>query len=381
MAKHLDIIIAGMDKAGQTHYRCYEELSKSLPIRVFAIIEPEVHERKISRAIFNPRVIDSFESLPGLLTGHFPYLKGFRKPFRSHQQILIDICTPNICHDIMGLSTESFSNPFIVVERSSSLKNSKANYWFSHYPLFLIAENYLYSEVTAHIRTIIQDLRLRPYFMQTNFSKNGIADVLQSQSCPEDSIPHVFEIEMPHQLSLAVLILGDVRAIEKSACYPPRISLDTMPGRIEGLLTLNHVNGAISTHWTSLRSQKVQRLIKIECQKNFTIVGEYSSDAELTGKILVLKENEIVEEFHIYDDSVKRTLEVAVKLHTASILSSSGVLRKNHHIIQEMERIMEEGIATARYCEPRSVLLKVWTQDNNVFPPRGGPEKSMMYLH
>jgi hypothetical protein len=155
-----------------------------------------------------------------------------------------------------------------------------------------------------------------------------------------------------------------------------------MPGRIEGLLTLNHVNGAISTHWTSLQSQNVQRLIKIECQKNFTIVGEYGSDAELTGKILVLKENEIVEEFHIYDDSVKRTLEVAVKLHTASILNSSGVLKKNHHIIQEMERIMEEGIATARYCEPRSVLLKVWTQeDNNAFPPGGGPEKSMMYLH
>jgi len=339
MSKDINVVIVGMGKAGLIHYNCYMKAQRhsDINLNVVALVDPQIHEREIDTSVFNPHLLTSFKSLPSLL---------------GNRPVVVDVCAPNRSHYEIVLSTKMLAKPpFIIVEKPLCLTQREVDYLLNNYPSLFVAENYLYSKVTAEIRGVIERLDLKPYSLETKFTKNRVADTLRGRGYSRNiqSPPHAFEIEMPHQLAVALLLMGDINSVESSVCYPMKTNKGLIAKHGAGRLVVKHVNGSISKHWTSLQDPYTIRMIKVKCKNNMVIIGEYSCDQTLTGRIQVIEDDIILEDFKVFDDSIRYTLENAIRLGNGYRQKNRLMLQENRHIASNIVKCLEEAIKTNSY--------------------------------
>lgn len=248
-----NIIIVGSGKASLLHLNAYFRIREEQKFNLFVVagsrIENEIRELVVKH--------------PGLISlKTLSELKDFDK-----DPTIIDICTPTETHgeilrELVGVGFRSFivEKP-LVTDLNAITRIRKMNVRIR------VMQNYLFSQVTRKAREWIGKYNLKPDAMFCFFCKNRKADTLQKRGFCDEIPPHVFTVEMPHQLDLAYHFLGNAHVVSAS-CREMEIGRKTFAGHGFGFINLEHpVSGndpdkVSSFHFSCLSSaNSIKRVI------------------------------------------------------------------------------------------------------------------------
>ena len=298
------IIIVGSGKATLLHLNAYMRIwDVQEPPRIFIVagdfVEPEI--KNIAKK--NPSYVQ-FKDMQQVIE--------LRK-----SETVIDICTPTATHGkIIDKMADAGFTRFIVekplvttagdLERISSRNIHVA-----------IMHNYLFSKATERALGLIQANEFVPKSMASCFCKDRVRESVMKRGFNGDEPPHVFTIEIPHQLYLATEFLG-LAKVEAAYAEDMRIDNSVFPSHGAGVIYLEHpasvldeLQNPFSVHYSCLSSDKPIKCVVISGSSGQTLTINYPvSKSALTSTVEIQDGmgNHCIEVFE-NDDMMKRALE------------------------------------------------------------------------
>ena len=308
----VNIIIVGCGKAGSIHCKCYSKLKKSnLNVNLTAVVDSNPERLRRFQTLYetfneaeSPVTASSLKELSGQI---------------DIENTIIDLCVPNDMHYRCAKEAVDLGAKKIIIEKpiSNSLTDAKkiealdAN--------IAIAENYVYSKVTEQLKETINKNHLRPKFARTEFSKDRRFDTANGRGFLMTGPPHVFTVEIPHQIAIVNYLFGN--PVENFGAWCEDMVTENMRfyEHGEGAITLHHDSGAISYNFSSLDGHKHlpirHRSVMIHCDGGIRVSAHYPAggDDALYGAVTVFQNNHISEKLAIYDDTMFETLKNIIK--------------------------------------------------------------------
>ncbi len=160
--------------------------------------------------------------------------------------------------------------------------------------LYTVNYNYLCSPVLSSIENIISSHKLKIVKIRTNFSKNRVNDSKTKRGADKNGILlHNFLIEIPHQLSIALKLLGQIRDIDFCCAKDMVEENEVYTNHGEGFIRVIHNNGIVSEHFSNLMNAYTIREIIIEFEDEYILTGYFGVHPEYLGKA-ELKRNGII---------------------------------------------------------------------------------------
>jgi predicted dehydrogenase len=187
---------------------------------------------------------------------------------------------------------------YIDLTRIESRLNGETEFYTVNY-------NYLCSPVLASIENIIDSQQLKVVKIRTNFSKNRINDSKTKRGADKNGdLLHNFLIEIPHQLSIALKLLGQVRDID--LCYAKDMIVENQvyKNHGEGFIKVIHNNGIASEHFSNLSNAHTIREIIIEFEDDHILTGYFGIHPEYNGKVELKRNGKIIITDIIVDKSI-----------------------------------------------------------------------------
>ncbi len=180
-----DIILIGSGKAGSLHCKCHSKL-KELNINIAALIDSNPHRLKRF-----PSLYKKFNE------GESPFAAGSLEEVSKQMDMedtILDLCVPNDVHyqcakEACDLGAKKMIEKPIVNSVTDAKKIEKLSASIS------IAEK-------------IEKYNLKPKFVRTEFSKDRRSDTANGGGILKKGAPHIFTVEVPHQLAIANYLFG-----------------------------------------------------------------------------------------------------------------------------------------------------------------------------
>ncbi len=304
-----DIILIGCGKAGSLHCKCYSKL-KELNIKIAALIDS------------NPRRLKRFHSLyKEFNEGESPLAASSLEEVSKQMNIedaVLDLCIPNDAHYECAKEACDLGARRIMIEKpiansvTDAKKIEKLNANIS------IAENYVYSKVTEQLRNTIEKQNLKPRFVRTEFSKDRRSDTANGRGFLKKGAPHVFTVEVPHQLAIANYLFGNPVDNFGAWCEDMIVENNRFYEHGEGAITLLHEKGPISYNFSCLDGYRHlpmrHRSVLIHCENGIKINAHYPAggDDALFGAVTMYENSQISEKFAIHDDTMTEALKMII---------------------------------------------------------------------
>lgn len=128
----------------------------------------------------------------------------------------------------------------------------------------------------------------------------------------EHYTPHVFTVEMPHQVAIVSHLLGVPRSVCDSWCHDMILPDGRIADHGEGAVTLNHGDGITSYNFSCLQGHHhmstTYRTVRIYCDDRTKIFCYYPATIDLTGSVLIYRDDELMEKHAMLDDSLTAAL-------------------------------------------------------------------------
>lgn len=306
--RRLGIVIVGCGKAGRLHARLYQSLMRHFPIEVVGAVEPE---RRRQRAIR--------ELLPSEceVRRHVPHLC---EMLDLSRRILFDICSPTTSHvsNVLEIYRNGGQPSSLLSEKplADSCRQLEKLKPVLEREKLVVCYHYLQSEVTKFIRHLLCEESLQPVRFRTHFSKDRTRDSLRGRGASSDgTLPHVFKIEIPHQISLAQSLFGNVESVLSATAEDMTASGMTFKKHGKGRVQILHSSGVISEHFSNLQAAVIERRVEVICSDGTVIGGSYSSGSRLVGQVDIRDPRGGVRTFTFDDNPMYEMLKHAL-LHT-----------------------------------------------------------------
>ncbi len=235
---------------------------------------------------------------------------------RKQADSVVDICTPTATHRIVleklfkhGFSRFLVEKPLVTtkedLERIRSLPVRLA-----------LMQNYLFSRATMRVLNLVQSGEILPTSMVSVFDKDRTRDSIAMRGFYNGEPPHVFTIELPHQLYLAAAFLGPARVV--SACSSDMVVEGrSLPHHGAGMIQLEHeaagvrnVQHPCSLHSSCLTSGNPVRRVLLTSDGGETLSVDFPTNRnDLTSRIEMKDQTGVVHsELFQDDDMIKMAL-------------------------------------------------------------------------
>lgn len=337
----MKIVLVGYGKAGYMHELCYSKLPMYSP-KIEWIVEPKYNRRIFckEKPVPKERWLASVEEFLDI---------NMKDRF---EDFTYDICTPPGLHYENIQTCINLGARFIIVEKPLCINPYDAQAIVNNHPNIFVAENYLYSSVTEKILKILKNWQLEPELLLTFFSKNRVKDSHNKRgvNSTEEEHPHVFSIEIPHQIAISLYILGPILNIIEAKSMPMKVKNSYIDKHGTGLVRAQHSYGVTSIHYSSL-TQSMERKLVIKCQDGTIIVGDYATNSKLIARIMVFKGDKVLKQQIFVDDSLTQTLLSGIKyieaIKTCEINDANKFytsIKNNNMIAFETVKIMANAI-------------------------------------
>lgn len=222
---------------------------------------------------------------------------------------IIDICTPSANHrEVMEKLVDRGFGRFLV-EKPLVISRDDLRWVKAQGVRFETMQNYLFSKGTKRVIELIGKGQIAPVSMVSLFCKDRTTDSFSKRGFHKNVPPHVFTIELPHQLYLATEFLGEAR-VETTHVESMRLVGATYADHGMGLIGLRH-RQATSLHFSSLTSETPVKRVTLTDGSGREVSVTYPSTREkLTSVVEVLnisgdKSVEVFED----DDMMKMALQ------------------------------------------------------------------------
>lgn len=249
---------------------------------------------------------------------------------------IVDICTPTDSHVDMMLRAHALGATKFVVEKPAAMSTGEwreARREVADADIFVV-QNYLFSTVFAELRNMIRTRGLAIRQVRSRFDKDRRRDSANGRGADRNGVlPHVFRVELPHQLYLANALLGPLDVMA-AAAQPMNLDGHTYADHGAGSIRLEGPSGTAELE--SNLARPPARWVVAECADRSKVtmsfgVGDHESTLRLQGptgqgEVLIVQA----------EDNLQRTLGAAVTLFCAghpvpaeaSALSADVVMRQ-----------------------------------------------------
>ncbi len=306
----VDIIIVGCGTQGQAHIRCYAKLKDMLNINIAGAVDPDEKQLNAFQHLHSKL---GFDTRRALFKNNLSELSKELDISNS----IVDVITPNNCHYSCAKEAIDMGTKRIIIEKPLAHDLSDAKNIEKLGGVIGVIENYLFSSITQHIQKFIEEQKLKTIFVKTEFSKNRRIESLEGRGIFEDYIPHVFTIEIPHQIAVVSYLLEFPKNVCDAWCHDMILPDGRISSHGEGAITLAHKDGATSYNFSCLQGYQhlsiKYRTIRIYCEDAIKIFGYYPTTIDLEGSILVYRDQDLIEKHRFIDDSMTETLKYLIK--------------------------------------------------------------------
>ena len=303
--KLTSIVIVGSGRAALLHLNAYMKIwdgQESPQIFIIAgdVIEPEIKD---------------------IVKKHPWYIQ-----FKELQQVIqlkqpesiIDVCTPPATHgNIVEKMADAGFFRFLVekplvttIDDLERIKSKKVR--------VVTMQNYLFSQATERTLDLIRTNEIIPKSMVSFFCKDRTHESVMKRGFDGDDPPHVFTIELPHQLYLATEFMGPAKV---EAAYAESM-------RTGNLVYLSHGTGVIylehpcsfSVHFSCLSSDTPIKCVVISDKNGQTLTMNFPiTKRVLTSTIEIQdKTGSYRKEVFENDDMMKKALEYYYSILTSN---------------------------------------------------------------
>lgn len=289
-----DIIIIGTGKAGFLHFYSYQKFKEVGKI-YFVDIDGKIKNKNIK----TERVYTSIKEV-------------IDDNKLNIGNIVVDICTPksvffdmiNKCKELK-LKDIIVEKPFIVEEKFFT-ENKELN--------IAMIQNYDYSKIITETKKIIEEKKLKPKLIYTNFSKNRTEESFNGRGMYK-KITRNIEHDIPHQVYFTQFILGDTKETKLLLQEEKDMIKDDKNLEKHGYSKIiTQKDDVIVIHESDFATNTKIREIIVVCNDNTTIRGEflfYDNDLNKLkdGNVSVFKNNKVIYQKIIdYDDNMYECL-------------------------------------------------------------------------
>ena len=317
-----NIVIIGSGKATFLHinailkiWKPYE--SPTVFIQTGNIVDPDLY-KIVSKKEYPVSFIAGFDSLS----------------LDTHKTI-IDICTPTAIHrDVVEKAIcKKFTQ--IMIEKPVAMTRKDLEWLESLNVHIKIVENYLYSQATLYLHHYITTRNLYPIELYSFFCKNRTEDCKNGRGYHMGIPPHVYTIEMPHQLYLSTFFFKNTNVL--SSTYNGMFVNENYEPKLgAGYIELEHgsvKNGEKikSYHFSCLNSEFTIKCLymKLSNGANAQIYYPVSRKQLLSNVIINLPDSNVIVQNFQQDDMIKRTYQ---NLFTALIRDNKGEMNNRANL-------------------------------------------------
>lgn len=305
-----DIILVGCGKAGSIHCKCYAKL-RDMNVNVAALVDSSPEHLKRFHTLYR-----TFNE------GETPLAARSLEEISKQVDIenaIVDLCVPNDIHYQCAKEAVDLGAKKIIIEKPIANNIADARKIETLDAKIAIAENYVYSKVTEQLKDTIERCRLEPKFVRTEFSKDRRSDTANGRGFLRSGPPHVFTVEIPHQIAIVNYLFGNPVDNFGAWCEDMVMGERRFYEHGEGAITLHHERGAISYNFSSLDGYKHlpirHRSVMIHCEGGTRVTAHYPAggDDALFGAVTVFENNHISEKLSIHDDTMLETLKCIIR--------------------------------------------------------------------
>jgi predicted dehydrogenase len=305
----VDIIIVGCGVQSRAHIACYAKLKEMFDLNIAGVVDPDQKHLNAFQHLFNELGFDARGTL------FKNKLSEITKELNISNSI-VDILTPNNCHYPCAKEAIDMGVKRIIIEKPLAHDISDAMNIEKLSGAIGVVENYLFSSITQYIKKFIEEQKLKPLFIKTEFSKDRRVESSGGRGVSGAYSPHTFSIEIPHQVAVVSYILGFPERVCDAWCIDMLLSEGRIPNLGEGAITLAHKDRVASYNFSCLQGHRHlstrYRTIRIYCEEAFTIFGYYPTTSDLEGTILVYRDQDLVERHKLIADSMTETLKYLI---------------------------------------------------------------------
>jgi len=304
--KMVDVIIAGCGTHSQAHIACYAKLRDIFDVNIAGAVDPDQKQLNAFQHFSNKLGFDTRGTL----------FKNQLSEITNELDIsntIVDIVTPNNCHYPCAKEAIDMGAKRIIIEKPLAHDISDARNIERLSGAIGVVENYLFSPITQYIKKFIEEHKLKPTFIKTEFSKDRRVDSSRGRGIVGDYIPHVFTIEIPHQIAVVNYLLGFPVDVCDAWCIDMILADGRISNHGEGAISLSHKKGVVSYNFSCLGGHRhlsiKYRTIRVYCEDAIKIFGYYPATIDLEGSILVYRDNHLIEMHRFIENSMVETLK------------------------------------------------------------------------
>jgi predicted dehydrogenase len=299
------IVLVGCGRQGLLHLRCLSKIRTRFDVHIAAVVDrsPERTSALIQR-------------LPGLGFSTGTVAQGTSLAQLAKEidlsDAIVDIVTTNNTHHDIAAVADAHQARGILIEKplADTVENARLITHLDR-PVHVV-ENYVFSTITRFAKDYLNEHGLRPCFAKTEFSKDRRLDSANGRGMVGGYTPHVFAVEIPHQIALAAYFLGPSVSVNDAWCHDMILPDGRLTNHGEGAITLNHGNGVTSYNFSCLQGHHhlstTYRTARIFCDDLTKVLCYYPATIDLAGSVLIYHGNELVETHAFADDSLTEAL-------------------------------------------------------------------------
>jgi len=297
----MNIVMVGCGRQGRLHLQCLAKLQDSFDVRIVGVVDASPD-----------RAAAVVRSLPALGFAAEGVVQGDSLAMLAGEvdlrEAVVDVVTTNTAHHEVAIQAAAGGARGIVIEKplADTLEHAHRLRDLER-PVYMM-ENYVFSVVTDFVREYLAANRLTPRFVKTEFSKDRRRDSRDGRGMLDDYVPHVFDVEMPHQIALVAHLLGPARAVYDAWCHDMVLPDGRITDHGEGAITLAHDGGVTSYNYSNLLGyhclSQTHRTVRLYCDDDVRILCYYPSTVDLSGSVLVYRGGRMVERRSFFDDSL-----------------------------------------------------------------------------
>jgi predicted dehydrogenase len=233
------------------------------------------------------------------------------------QEVIVDVCVPTSLHTTVISTLASLGARRFIVEKPAAESADEWRRLLAQTPdsLFFHVNNYLFSGAFNAALNYITTRKLRPNYILSSFNKDRRAHSLRGRGAdPAGNLPHVFKIELPHQLGLALALFPSALVCD-AWTRPMTLAMREIDDHGSGTVILKYNSCQVAKLQTDLQLQ-ISRQLFIGCTDGTLISVQFATDHSFLARAETLSSpvdsREVL--FHSPDVSLNKTLELALSI-------------------------------------------------------------------
>jgi len=312
----LNVIVVGYGMAGRIHAKTHRNLVGSC--RLEGIVEccseyyPDIEKQLPGVGIF--------ESLEQALT----QIKG---------EVVVDLCVPAPQNIELVRSAVAFGVQRIMLEKPIgwSLPMAITLAEILHDSEALYLDTYRFSLGVEQLRNWVIREQSEIERVQIKFNKNRIKESFSGRGFDKDVPPDAWHIEGPHMVSIAMMLAGEIIAIEEAKLNDMVDNNEMLPAHGSASAKVKHFNGVHTFLSTDLCSNENERFVEVFLKNEVCLKLQLpvSKSTRLISRVEKIKDGQIVDSFVIEDrpmeQCVSHSLDYFLTKNTQAQMIDHGV--------------------------------------------------------